>query len=379
MSESPFDYRNFHLENPVIYFVEFLGFLNFFVLYCSIQFVLLDACFCFSFQLDYKVDANKLRQVFKLAGRVIDVDLSLDKDGKSRGFAVVEFDHPVEAVQAISMFDQQMLFDRRMKIRLDRIPDNEKQIEGLGGIGMGLGPYGEALRNVAHNLPSLQNQNCVNNNANLSNAPNPVSAPLGAGSILGPVPNSNLSNNLAALNNVVGNLNNLNPLLTTLGLGNLANAANNSDSLNSSLDLSGKSFISSGVGGSVGGMGSSGNYNNLSQPSRHDTSLSNQYSTSLSNNSGGGNSGYASNQHRGGLGDFDLSNVRGYNTQSDDYNRPSLNYSSSQAQMQNIIKNGSNVGTNSGGRNVSDTILIRNVSILFECNGNTYRNIDLIK
>lgn len=44
---------------------------------------------------------KKLREVFKLAGKVRDVELSVDADGKSRGFAVVEYDHPVESVQAI--------------------------------------------------------------------------------------------------------------------------------------------------------------------------------------------------------------------------------------------------------------------------------------
>lgn len=312
--------------------------------------------FCLSFQLDYKVDANKLRQVFRLAGRVLDVDLSLDKDGKSRGFAVVEYDHPVEAVQAISMFDQQTLFDRRMKIRLDRVQENEKMIDGLGGIGLGLGPNGEPLRNVAHNLPSLQNQNCVNNN-NASNTPNPVSAPLGPGSLLGPGPTSNLSN-LAALNNVVGNLNSLNPLLTSLVTQNLANAATNSDTLSSNYDLANKGFI----GQNVAGL--SGSYNSLSQQSRLDTSLSNQYSGSIINSSTPGNSGYTSNQR----GDFDLGNNRGYNTQTDDFNRISLNYSSTQSTLQNIIKNGANasgnVGGNAGGRSLSDTILIRNVSVM---------------
>lgn len=88
----------------------------------------------FSFQLDYKVDAKKLKQVFKLAGQVMDVELSLDKDGNSRGFAVVEYQHPVEAVQAISMLDHQLLYDRRMTVRMDKIT-KEKLPDGLGGIG----------------------------------------------------------------------------------------------------------------------------------------------------------------------------------------------------------------------------------------------------
>lgn len=93
--------------------------------------------------MDYKVDSKKLKQVFKLAGKVISVDLATNKDdGASRGFAVVEFDHPVEAVQAISMFDRQQFFDRRMTVRLDRVPDKSegpKLPEGLKGIGLGLG------------------------------------------------------------------------------------------------------------------------------------------------------------------------------------------------------------------------------------------------
>lgn len=47
------------------------------------------------------MDEKKLREVFKLAGRVVGIDLLTDKDGKSRGFGTVEFEHPVEAVQAI--------------------------------------------------------------------------------------------------------------------------------------------------------------------------------------------------------------------------------------------------------------------------------------
>lgn len=34
-----------------------------------------------------------------MAGKVRNIDLAVDKDGNSRGFAVIEYDHPVEAVQ----------------------------------------------------------------------------------------------------------------------------------------------------------------------------------------------------------------------------------------------------------------------------------------
>lgn len=77
-----------------------------------------------------------------MAGKIVSVDLAIDKDGASRGFAVLEYDHPVEAVQAISMFDRQQLFDRRMTVRLDRVPDKSegpRLPDGLKGIGLGLG------------------------------------------------------------------------------------------------------------------------------------------------------------------------------------------------------------------------------------------------
>ena len=108
--------------------------------------------------LAYSVDERKLREVFRLAGRVVMVELNRDKEGKSRGHAVLEFDHPVEAVQAISMFNDQQLFDRKMTVRFDKTPgptpEELAQLpsrlpEGLGGVGMGLGSGGNPLTEVA--------------------------------------------------------------------------------------------------------------------------------------------------------------------------------------------------------------------------------------
>lgn len=137
--------------------------------------------------LDYKVDEKKLLEVFKLAGKVIHVELGKDKDGKSRGFGVVEYDHPVESVQAISMLHNQQLYDRRMTVRLDRANDPDlppKLPEGLKGIGMGLGAGGNRLMDVARNIPNVQ--------PNSSPMVNPISAPVLATSAFG-----------AGLNNVV--------------------------------------------------------------------------------------------------------------------------------------------------------------------------------
>lgn len=115
--------------------------------------------FVYYFQLDYKVDEKKLREVFRLAGKVENVEIALDKDGKSRGFGTVEFDHPVEAVQSISMLNNQNLFERRITVRMDRVADRldgpVRLPEGLKSIGMGLGANGAPLQDVASEYSSM--------------------------------------------------------------------------------------------------------------------------------------------------------------------------------------------------------------------------------
>ncbi|XP_035484481.1 myelin expression factor 2 isoform X4 [Scophthalmus maximus] len=105
--------------------------------------------------LDFKVGWKKLKEVFCMAGVVKRADVKEDKDGKSRGMGTVTFEQSLEAVQAISMFNGQMLFDRQMHVKMDEksvLPDDFRQTEkaaqlprGLGGIGMGLGPGGQPI------------------------------------------------------------------------------------------------------------------------------------------------------------------------------------------------------------------------------------------
>ncbi|XP_036420474.1 myelin expression factor 2 [Colossoma macropomum] len=105
--------------------------------------------------LDFKVGWKKLKEVFSMAGTVKRADVKEDKDGKSRGMGIVTFEQPLEAVQAISMFNGQMLFDRQMHVKMDekslppddfRSADKAPQLpRGLGGIGMGLGPGGQPI------------------------------------------------------------------------------------------------------------------------------------------------------------------------------------------------------------------------------------------
>ncbi|XP_034416587.1 myelin expression factor 2 [Cyclopterus lumpus] len=105
--------------------------------------------------LDFKVGWKKLKEVFGMAGLVKRADVKEDKDGKSRGMGTVTFEQSLEALQAISMFNGQMLFDRQMHVKMDEKsvpPDDFRQVEktpqlprGLGGIGMGLGPGGQPI------------------------------------------------------------------------------------------------------------------------------------------------------------------------------------------------------------------------------------------
>merc|ERR1719228_891031 len=110
--------------------------------------------------LDFKVDDNKLREVFSIAGRVMRAEVFKDKENTAKGFGTVVFDHPVEAVQAISMFNGQPLYERMLRVRMDKKREEPVQRnlnrlpDGLGGIGMGLGSGGKPLDNVRENVPS---------------------------------------------------------------------------------------------------------------------------------------------------------------------------------------------------------------------------------
>ncbi|XP_061883767.1 heterogeneous nuclear ribonucleoprotein M-like isoform X1 [Entelurus aequoreus] len=104
--------------------------------------------------LDYKVGWKKLKEVFGMAGMVMRADILEDKEGKSRGMGTVTFDLPIEAVQAVSMLNGQLLFNRIMHVKLDEKsmpkdfgpPDRGSSLpRGLSGIGLGLGPGGQPI------------------------------------------------------------------------------------------------------------------------------------------------------------------------------------------------------------------------------------------
>ncbi|EFN89776.1 Myelin expression factor 2 [Harpegnathos saltator] len=290
--------------------------------------------------LDYKVDEKKLLEVFKLAGKVLHVELGKDKDGKSRGFGVVEYDHPVESVQAISMLHNQQLFDRRMTVRLDRAnePDMPPKLpEGLKGIGMGLGAGGNRLLDVARNIPNVQ--------ANNPPVVNPISAPVLAAGAFG-----------ASLNNVVpaqlaSALSNTNAaaLQASLAGGLGANLTTNS-LLNSSLTNELASNLNN-FGGGVGGL--SGLQATLGG-GQGNNSFAPRGLSKLDNDIGFGNNNAFGGSNFGGGRDFDGGFNRG------DGDRVSAGggggFSGNQGQA-----GGGNRQNSNGSRSMSDTVLICNL------------------
>lgn len=308
------------------------------------------------------MDKKKLKEVFRLAGKIQKVDLSADRDGKSRGFAVIEYDHPVEAVQAISMFHNQILYDRVMTVRMDREGDRTiaKLPEGLKGIGMGLGLNGEPLRDVARNLPSINNtatQSSANAGAGLLGAVPAV--PLGIGNALNNLSSvgssalNNLSTNAAVLQAAnlagVGGLSS-NLLANSLGGGDLGLAAaslvNNPLVQNQSLAALANST----------NLGSSGL--NTSTFSRNDSS--NTYLSGNQNNSGYQNSGLSNQNYSRSYEDQKVSNYS-FTTDRDSRNSSTNMYSTVNNGSQ-LRNSSSNIGSNNKTNNFSNKILINNVS-----------------
>ncbi|CAB02757.1 RRM domain-containing protein [Caenorhabditis elegans] len=108
--------------------------------------------------LAFNVGTDKLYEVFGMAGKITWMDFRIDKEGKSKGVCVIQYTHPIEAVQAVSMLNGQRLFDRNLVVKMDRF---DKELEhkegglprGLESIGMGLGAEGAPLSNVHGMFP----------------------------------------------------------------------------------------------------------------------------------------------------------------------------------------------------------------------------------
>ncbi|CAD6184772.1 unnamed protein product [Caenorhabditis auriculariae] len=107
--------------------------------------------------LSFNVGTDRIYEIFGMAGKIVWMDFRIDKEGRTKGVCVIQFSHPIEAVQAVSMFNNQKLYDRTMAVKMDRFEKFQADSEnkegglpkGLESMGMGLGANGAPLANVA--------------------------------------------------------------------------------------------------------------------------------------------------------------------------------------------------------------------------------------
>ncbi|KAL3998839.1 RNA recognition motif family protein [Acanthocheilonema viteae] len=145
--------------------------------------------------LPYNVQSGRVTDYFSLAGKVTWVDLQLDKEGRSKGMAVVQFTHPIEAVQAISMLNNQRVFDRQINVKMDKFDpiDDRKEGElpvGLRGVGMGLGANGAPLGDVSSIISSLTSSTTSHNSYDSTSTPYTSQSAYQGGPVSGLQPSS---------------------------------------------------------------------------------------------------------------------------------------------------------------------------------------------
>ena len=101
--------------------------------------------------LAYGVNEEKLNEVFSMSGKIVELTLYRYDHGESKGKAVIQYAHPLEAVQAIMMFKNAKLLSREIIIEQDRIGPqptmaSKKLPDGLVNVDGGLGMGGSRLK-----------------------------------------------------------------------------------------------------------------------------------------------------------------------------------------------------------------------------------------
>jgi heterogeneous nuclear ribonucleoprotein M len=102
---------------------------------------------------DYTMKWQEIKDVFKLAGRVVHVKMTEDTDGKSKGYGIVQFSSPFEALEAVAKFHGQMLKDRRLTVKMDKFQGEKGGHvlpKGLSGMGSSLSNTLQQLNHIPH-------------------------------------------------------------------------------------------------------------------------------------------------------------------------------------------------------------------------------------
>ncbi|XP_067127845.1 myelin expression factor 2 isoform X1 [Centruroides vittatus] len=256
--------------------------------------------------LDYKVTDKKLQDIFKMAGKVISIELKTDKEGKSKGHGIVEFDHPVEAVQAISMFNGQKLFTRSMSVRMDKYKEESDGIPtklpaGLQGIGKGLGSGGQPI-NISKNFAGAAAGTGLGVMGIGAGPLNTMQGGLGAmGMGMGAAPNMGAAN----LGMMAG---------AAMGMGNMGGMSGTAGGMGLGMNMQGgmgadRSLMGGNMGTGMGNMGMGSAVGNMGLGNRSASGMMNvsgmgsggngMVASSMSVGMGGGGGGMGSNMNVG--------------------------------------------------------------------------------
>ncbi|CAK1542348.1 unnamed protein product [Leptosia nina] len=95
---------------------------------------------------NFRCDKSELRSIFEMAGNIVICAVIQSK----QNYAKIMYSHPLEAVQAISMLNEQIFYGQCLKVTLDPMAELALPLpKGLQQFGLGLGAMGKPLRDVA--------------------------------------------------------------------------------------------------------------------------------------------------------------------------------------------------------------------------------------
>lgn len=89
---------------------------------------------CYVSNLAWRTSWQDLKDAFRTCGTVVYANVTRGDDGRSKGWGIVEFETPDEAIKAVNELNGTELGGRRIAVREDREDRDVKQfVEGEGG------------------------------------------------------------------------------------------------------------------------------------------------------------------------------------------------------------------------------------------------------
>ncbi|XP_022097426.1 myelin expression factor 2-like [Acanthaster planci] len=218
----------------------------------------------------FDVEWMELKDVFQIAGKVIHCDILTDNRGKSKGSATVKFESILEAVNAISMLHNQMLYSRKLSVKMDQAKRDRDRPPKQLPLPSGLSRLGPSLESLASGMGSgLGGGSRGGLGGGMGGG---LGGGLGGGGGMGNMGMGNMGN-MGGMDSGLGNLGNFGGLGGGLDGNRMSNLGGNTGlgggfggNLSSGLGGNLSSGLGSSLGSSLGGMGGFGG-GDLSQSS----------------------------------------------------------------------------------------------------------------